>query len=124
MLRRNLVSYVYMTRKLAYKEDRSDVCTVPYGINTPGACEICLLLKRDHFIFLFILLILCLFGEFIRKHTPGVALLFSISAFGFTYLALNEYLQVAASPIVSFLPFTIVMLGYFGDGKGFLERHS
>ncbi|CAF1558752.1 unnamed protein product, partial [Adineta ricciae] len=64
-----------------------------------------------------ILLILCLFGEFIRKHTPGVALLSSISALGFTYLALNEYLQVAASPIVSFLPFTIVMLGYFGDVK-------
>ncbi|CAF1110722.1 unnamed protein product [Adineta ricciae] len=31
--------------------------------------------------------------------------------------SLNEYLQVAASPMVSFLPFTIVMLGYFGDVK-------
>lgn len=160
--------YVYMARKLANKENRGDVCTMPYGINTPGACKICLLLKKSismfylslvafifsiifptyfsclnqnngrdkrsceelawyvaiasNFITAIILLILCLFGELIRKHTPGVALLSSISALGFTYLALNEYLQVAASPIVSFLPFTIVMLGYFGDGKGFLER--
>ncbi len=31
--------YVYMARKLAYKEKRGDVCTMPYGINTPGACK-------------------------------------------------------------------------------------
>lgn len=31
--------YVYMARKLAYKENRNDVCTMPYGINTPGACN-------------------------------------------------------------------------------------
>ncbi len=31
--------YVYMARKLAHKEDRGDVCTMPYGINTPGACN-------------------------------------------------------------------------------------
>lgn len=64
-----------------------------------------------------ILLLLCLFGEFIRRNTPGVALLSSISGIGFTYLALNEYLPVAASPIVSFLPFAIVMLGFFGGGE-------
>jgi hypothetical protein len=29
-----------MARKLAYKENRGDVCTMPYGINTPGACKI------------------------------------------------------------------------------------
>lgn len=63
-----------------------------------------------------ILLLLCFFGEFIRKNTPSVALLSSISGIGFTYLALNEYLPVAASPIVSFLPFVIVMLGYFAGG--------
>jgi hypothetical protein len=28
-----------MARKLAYKENRGDVCTMPYGINTPGACK-------------------------------------------------------------------------------------
>jgi len=64
-----------------------------------------------------ILLVLCVVGELIRKNTPGVALLSSISGIGFTYLALNEYLPVAASPIVSFVPFAIVMLGYFSGGK-------
>jgi xanthine/uracil/vitamin C permease (AzgA family) len=136
------------------------VCTMPYGINTPGACKkqyfqlkksnkICFILvafifsiilptysgcmsqHRDrrtceelawyvaiasNFTTGIILLLLCFFGEFIRKNTPGVALLSSISGIGFTYLALNEYLPVAASPIVSFLPFAIVMLGYFAGG--------
>jgi AGZA family xanthine/uracil permease-like MFS transporter len=32
--------YVYMARKLAFKENRGDICTMPYGINTPGACKI------------------------------------------------------------------------------------
>jgi AGZA family xanthine/uracil permease-like MFS transporter len=31
--------YVYMARKLAYKEKRDDICAMPYGINTPGACN-------------------------------------------------------------------------------------
>jgi AGZA family xanthine/uracil permease-like MFS transporter len=46
-----------------------------------------------------------------------VALLSSLSAVGFTYLALNQYLSIAASPIVSFLPFAIVMTGYFSGSK-------
>jgi len=70
----------------------------------------------SNFMTAIILLILCVVGEFIRKNTPGVALLSSISGIGFAYLALNEYLPVAASPIVSFLPFAIVMLGYFSGG--------
>ncbi|UJR24849.1 hypothetical protein I4U23_006218 [Adineta vaga] len=137
--------YVYMARKLAYKENRGDICTMPYGINTPGAfafifsiilptyfgcingssgrdrrtCEelAWYVALASNFTTGIILLLLCIFGEFIRRNTPGVALLSSISGIGFTYLALNEYLPVAASPIVSFLPFAIVMLGYFSGVK-------
>ena len=63
------------------------------------------------------MLLLCIFGEFIRKNTPSVALLSSISGIGFAILALNEYLPLAEVPMVAFVPFTIVMLGYFGGGK-------
>ena len=31
------IYYAWMAVKLAKKEDRSDVCAQPYGINTPGA---------------------------------------------------------------------------------------
>lgn len=31
--------YVYMARKLAFREKRGNICAMPYGINTPGACK-------------------------------------------------------------------------------------
>ncbi|CAF4038707.1 unnamed protein product [Rotaria sordida] len=137
--------YVYMARKLAYKEKRDDICAMPYGINTPGAYAFvfgiifpiyydCIqennnsdkrscqerawyVALASNFITGIIILSLCLFGEFIRRNTPGVALLSSLSALGFTYLALNQYLPIAATPIVSFVPFAIVMIGYFSGIK-------
>jgi len=134
--------YVYMARKLAFKEKRGDVCVMPYGINTPGAfafiyviilptyygcipfhekgyCQVLAwyVALASNFITGIILLLLCVFGEFIRRNTPSVALLSSISGLGFVFLALNEYLPVAATPIVSFVPFAVVMLGFFGGGK-------
>jgi len=71
----------------------------------------------SNFITGIIILLLCLFGEFIRRNIPGVALLSSLSAVGFTYLALGQYLPIAASPLVSYLPFAIVMIGYFSGSK-------
>lgn len=71
----------------------------------------------SNFITGIIILLLCLFGEFIRRNVPVVALLSSLSAVGFTYLALSQYIPIAASPIVSFLPFAIVMIGYFSGSK-------
>jgi AGZA family xanthine/uracil permease-like MFS transporter len=40
--------YVYMARKLAYKEKRDDICAMPYGINTPGACNRILFICLTH----------------------------------------------------------------------------
>lgn len=70
----------------------------------------------SNFITGIIILVLCLFGEFIRRNIPAVALLSSISAVGFTYLSLNQFIPVASVPIVSFLPFAVVILGYMGRG--------
>jgi len=134
--------YAYMARKLAFKEKRGDVCVMPFGICTPGAFAFIYVIisptyygcisthqkvycqelawhvaLASNFITGIVLLLLCVFGEFIRKNTPSVALLSSISGLGFAILALNEYLPIAETPIVAFIPFTIVMLGYFGGGK-------
>ncbi|CAF1172214.1 unnamed protein product, partial [Didymodactylos carnosus] len=64
-----------------------------------------------------ILLVLSLFGEFIRNKIPGVALLSSLSGVGLIYLALGKFLDIAAVPIVGYLPFAIVITGYFGKVK-------
>ncbi|CAF3960664.1 unnamed protein product [Rotaria sp. Silwood1] len=120
-------------------EKRGDVCVMPYGICTPGAFAFIYVIisptyygcisthdkaycqqlawyvaLASNLITGIVLLLLCIFGEFIRKNTPSIALLTSISGLGYAILALNEYLPVAETPIVAFIPFTIVMLGYFG----------
>ncbi|CAF0861335.1 unnamed protein product [Adineta ricciae] len=137
--------YVYMARKLAYREKRGDICAMPYGINTPGAFAFVFgiifpvyytCIRDNHhsnqracqelawytalasnFVTGFIILLLCIVGDLIRRNIPALALLSSLSAVGFTYLALAQYLPIAASPIVSFLPFAIVMIGYFSGIK-------
>ncbi|CAF1294535.1 unnamed protein product [Rotaria sp. Silwood1] len=131
--------YVYMARKLAFKEKRGNVCAMPYGICTPGAFAFIYVIisptyygciathdkaycqelawyvaLASNFLTGVVLLLLCVFGEFIRKNTPSIALLSSISGIGYAILALNEYLPIAETPMVGFIPFTIVMLGYFG----------
>ncbi|CAF1338292.1 unnamed protein product [Rotaria sordida] len=129
-----------MARKIAYREQRGDVCVMPYGISTMGAFAFiyaivlptynqCLLTRNkahceelayyvalaSNFAVGIILLLLCIVGEFIRRNTPRVALLSSLSGLGFAYLAMNECLPVIANPIVSFIPFFIIMVGYFGE---------
>lgn len=133
--------YTFMARKLAVKEQREDVCVMPYGISTMGAFAFiyaiilptyneCLathdknhcqelayyVALASNFAVSIILLVFCFIGDFIRRNTPAVALLSSLSGLGFAYLAMNECLPVLAKPIVSFVPFIIIMLGYFGDG--------
>ena len=135
------VYYCYMARKISFREQRGDVCAMPYGLNTPGAFAFIYVIilptyyqciktneipycqelawhvaLASNFLTAIILLVLCVFGEFIRKNVPSVALLSSISGLGFVYLALNEYIQVVEIPLVSFVPFIIIVLGFFGQG--------
>ena len=133
--------YVYMARKIAFREQRGDVCVMPYGISTMGAFAFIFAIVQptynkcrltqdaghcqelayyvalaSNFMVGIILLIFCIVGEFIRRNTPRVALLSSLSGLGFAYLAMNECLPVLAKPIVSFIPFFIIIVGYFGEG--------
>jgi len=55
--------YVYMARKLAYRENRGDVCTMPYGINTPGACKF-VLIKSNFELFAFFVLFSCIYFQY------------------------------------------------------------
>lgn len=133
--------YAFMARKIAIREQRGDVCVMPYGISTMGAFAFIYAIvlptynecrtahDKDHcrelayyvalasnFVVSIILFVFCFIGDFIRRNTPAVALLSSLSGLGFAYLAMNECLPVLAKPIVSFVPFTIIILGYFGEG--------
>ena len=133
--------YFYMARKLAFKEQRGDICAMPSGVSVPGAfafiytiimptfyqcmetneTEYCQDLAwrvglANNFITGLILLAFSIFAEFIRRHVPAVALLSSLSGVGLVYLALGAFVGMCEIPLVSFLPFAIVILGFFGHG--------
>lgn len=124
--------YSWQAMKLARRERRSDVCALPYGINTPSVFA---------FIFLVMLpvkvatgdshlawqagLVACLGSglielagacgaDWIRKNVPRAALLSTLAGIALTFISLGFLFRTYASPVVGLATFAIVCLVYFG----------
>lgn len=133
--------YAWQAHRLAKKEGRSDVCALPFGLNTPTFIA---------FVFLVMLpakqiaisqgaadpdtvawqagLVACIgsgliefFGAFIaervRRMTPRAALLAALSGAGLAFLSLNFLITTFAHPLVGFVTLGLVLLFYFGGVK-------
>jgi AGZA family xanthine/uracil permease-like MFS transporter len=133
--------YAWQAHKLAAKENRSDVCAIPFGLNTPTMIAYILLVMAPakqiaiargspdpDAVAWRIGLVACLgsgmiefFGAFvaerIRSITPRAALLASLSGAGMAFLALNFLFSTFAHPIVGFVTLGLVMLFFFGRLK-------
>jgi len=130
--------YAHAARQLARREGRSDVCALPYGLNTVTV-----------FAFVFLVMLpaklaaqaagvadpattawhaglLACFGagliEFagafvagwIRRHTPRAALLSTLAGLALAFIALGFLFRAYAHPLVGITTLTVVLLGYFG----------
>ena len=135
------VFYAWQAHRLARKENRDDVCAIPFGLNTPtliayiflvmapakqiaaahGAADADLVAWR-------VGLVACVgsgmiefFGAFIagriRSITPRAALLASLSGAGLAFLTMNFLFSAFAHPIVGLVTLGLVMLFYFGGLK-------
>ena len=133
--------YAWQAHRLAKKESRSDVCALPFGLNTPTFIA---------FVFLVMVpakqiaraqgaadpdtiawqagLVACIgsgliefFGAFIaervRRMTPRAALLAALSGAGLAFLSLNFLITTFAHPLVGFVTLGLVLLFYFGGVK-------
>jgi AGZA family xanthine/uracil permease-like MFS transporter len=133
--------YAWQAHRLAKREGRSDVCALPFGLNTPTFIA---------YVFLVMLpakqiaiaqgandpdkiawqagLVACIgsgliefFGAFIaervRRMTPRAALLAALSGAGLAFLTLNFLITTFAHPIVGFVTLGLVLLFYFGGVK-------
>ncbi len=133
--------YSRLAMKLARETGRSDVCALPYGINTPSV-----------FIYVFLImlpvklaamgkgappeaaaklawqagLVACLgsgfieiggafIAEKIRKSAPRAALLSTLSGIALGFISLPFLFRTFAHPIVGFLTLSIIILIYFGQ---------
>ena len=129
--------YAWQAHRLARRENRSDVCAMPFGLNTPTMIA---------YAFLVMLparqvalargaadsdtaawqagLVACLgsgmiefFGSFVaeglRRMTPRAALLASLSGAGFAFLTLNFFLDLFAHPVVGIVTLGLALLFFF-----------
>jgi adenine/guanine/hypoxanthine permease len=133
--------YAWQAHRLATKENRTDVCALPFGLNTPTFIA---------YVFLVMVpakqiaiaqgaadpdtvawqagLVACIgsgliefFGAFVaervRKMTPRAALLAALSGAGLAFLGLNFMITTFAHPLVGFVTLGLVLLFYFGGVK-------
>ena len=140
--------YAWQAHRLAKKENRTDVCALPFGLNTPTFIA---------YVFLVMLpakqiaiaqgaphpdevawqagLIACIgsgciefFGAFIseriRRMTPRAALLAALSGAGMAFLTLNFLFSTFAHPLVGLVTLGLVLLFYFGRVKPKFGLHA
>lgn len=133
--------YAWQAHRLAKKENRTDVCALPFGLNTPTFIA---------YVFLVMLpakqialaqgatnpdevawqagLVACVgsgciefFGAFISERircmTPRAALLAALSGAGMAFLTLNFLFSTFAHPLVGLVTLGLVLLFYFGRVK-------
>jgi len=125
------IFYGWQARRLARKEGRSDVCAMPYGINTaPLFAFIFFIMVPVYretgnpdlawkigvaacFFSGLVEFIGAFFAEYIRKATPRAALLSTLSGIAIAIIALPFALQIFAHPFIAMAPFAIILIQYF-----------
>lgn len=129
------IFYSYMARKLAHKENRTDVTALPYGINTLSLIAFHFMiikpvaLATGNPVFAWKVGIAACFlsgiveglgafiGEKVRKLTPSPALLAAIAGIALVFLGSDHFIQSWAKPFVFAIPFAIILLEYFSKIK-------
>lgn len=132
------IYYSIQAKKLAARTGRTDVCALPYGINTVSLIAHVFLVmlpakalavKMNYpdparvawqagLLATFCSGIIELAGAFVaervRRATPRAALLATLSGIALGFISLGFFLQAFARPIVGLTTFGIVILTYFG----------
>ncbi len=134
------VFYALQSRKLARETGRTDVCALPYGINTPSLflyVFLIMLPAKYHALGLGFTpdeaaafawragLLACLgsgiiecigsfFIDYLRRFTPRCALLSTLAGIALGFIAMPFLFEAFAFPIVALVPFLLFIVAYFG----------
>jgi adenine/guanine/hypoxanthine permease len=125
--------YAWQAMRLSRSTGRSDICALPYGINTPSVFA---------YVFLVMLpvklttgdsvqawqagLVACLgsgiielagsfVADWLRRNVPRAALLSTLAGIALTFISLGFLFRTYASPLVGLATFAVVCLVYFGQ---------
>jgi AGZA family xanthine/uracil permease-like MFS transporter len=130
--------YAYQAKKLAERTGRTDVCALPYGINTVSLFAHVFLVMLPARVLAEkaglpdparvawqagLLATLCsglmelmgaLVAERVRKATPRAALLSTLAGIALGFISLGFFFRTFARPVVGLTTLGIVLLTYFG----------
>ena len=132
--------YAWQARQLARKTGRTDVCALPYGINTVSLIGYVFLVMLPAKLaaanrgaslaqaeeIAFAAGVVAAVGSgvleacaafivgWLRRWTPRAAMLATLGGIAITFIAAGFLWKTFASPLVAFLPFGAVLLTYFG----------
>lgn len=125
------VFYAWQAHRLAQRTGKSDVCALPYGINTPSLLVYIAFVMapayqstKDPRVAWQMGLLACLgsgliefFGSFvanaIRKKTPRAALLSTLAGISIGFIAMTFALQIFHRPFVGMLPLAVILVALF-----------
>src|SRR6187200_2785203 len=132
------VAYAFQARALAARTGRTDVCALPYGINTvslfahvflvmlpakalaeqSGAADPARVAWQAGLLATFVSGIIELAAAFVaervRKATPRAALLSTLAGIALSFISLGFLFRTFAHPVIGLITLGIVFLTYFG----------
>ena len=129
------VYYTYLARRLARKENRTDVCAMPYGPSVPHMFIVVFVIMlpiylatKDpivawtsglawSFIIGVIVLIGAFVGPFIRSYTPQAAMLGTLAGISIAFISMRPAAQMWEALWIALPVMVIILIGFFTDLK-------
>ncbi len=129
------VYYSYLARRLARRENRLDVCAMPYGPSVPHMFIVVFVIMLPIYLatknplvawaaglaWCFIIGIIVLIGAFvgpyIRKYTPQAAMLGTLAGISIAFISMRPAAQMWEALWIAFPVMVIILIGFFTDLK-------
>jgi AGZA family xanthine/uracil permease-like MFS transporter len=127
--------YTFLARRLARRENRSDVCAMPYGPSVPHMFIVTFVIMlpiflatRDpiraweaglawSFIIGLIVLMGAFVGPYIRRFTPRAALLGTLAGISIAFISMRPAAQMWQALWIALPVFAIIVIGFFTGRK-------
>ena len=129
------VYYTYLARRLAQRENRLDVCAMPYGPSVPHMFIVVFVIMlpiylatKDPlvawaaglawcFIIGLIVLVGAFVGPYIRRYTPQAAMLGTLAGISIAFISMRPAAQMWEALWIAFPVMVIILIGFFTDLK-------
>ncbi len=129
------VYYTYLARRLAQRENRTDVCAMPYGPSVPHMFIVTFVVMLPIYlktkdpiaawasglawclIIGIIVLIGAFVGPYIRRYTPQAAMLGTLAGVSIAFISMRPAAQMWEALWIALPVMVIILIGFFTDLK-------